>query len=111
MSDMFFSHAALSLANLTMPKYEGMDKETIFRVARDAFGFNGTMSEEGFLKLQQKIAECSSNAVRLEKVEYSDWKGPRVKGPCSYLVLVKGEERVHFEFGPYVPPFQACRTA
>lgn len=108
MSHMILDHAAKALSKMQMPKFD-IGEEAICSIVEEMFGGKAQMKDCDFNFLKDRVAELSSGAVTLEKVDYSEWKGPRVKGAASYLVLKRGDESVRFIFGPAGDPFIAVR--
>ncbi len=91
-----------SLANLEQPDLSDLDGETIANAFREVWG-DWEADETWLSKLMDDICYFSTGQVHLRKAD-SNTFSVHIKGPASYLELVKGGTVQKIIIGPYSTP-------
>lgn len=97
-----YERAAVSLSNMTCPRFLNVDKNTVASAFGETFDFFHACPEwlDWF---SRRIRELSEGEVDLVKANPDDFEA-RVRGPAEYLELVKGGYRQKLILGPYSTP-------
>jgi len=94
------NRALASLANMECPDFSDLDDETVAKAFAEVWG--GWEADEEWLADFTKKLDLLGG-VLLRKADYNTFS-MRVKGPASYLELVKGDKVQKIILGPYSTP-------